>query len=146
MRNDKEIMEILIELETVWKKHPDLRLGQLITAATNPTNPHPSTYYIEDDVLLKRLKDFDKPYPKNDSKTPLWKEFGFILRRSSQDLTAQNIQDLLQEIKKREIEIIISPTNLMRLLNAPVDDSRWMQDQQAILAKINQILAELASR
>ena len=52
MRNKKRIKTILRALETLWNKHPDQRLGQLLL---NYVLKEP-IFYQEDDLTLRRLK------------------------------------------------------------------------------------------
>lgn len=58
MRDKKRIPIILNEIESIWSKYPDLRLGQLICNVVKD----PMLYYIEDDMLIERLKEI---YPLN---------------------------------------------------------------------------------
>lgn len=51
-RDPKRIAEVLDLIEAIWKKHPDLRLGQLIENTVSSTE---ALYYLEDDELYKRL-------------------------------------------------------------------------------------------
>lgn len=52
MKDPKRIKKIIKELERLWRKHPDLRFGQLlINVYINGTD----LYYIEDEMLLKKL-------------------------------------------------------------------------------------------
>ena len=53
MRDPKRIDIILQEISTIWHKYPDMRLGQLIGNVLEG----PSLYYVEDDSLVKALKD-----------------------------------------------------------------------------------------
>jgi len=53
MRDPKRIPKVLKELEEIWTKFPDLRLGQLLLNAV----ADPTLYYTEDEDLLKELKD-----------------------------------------------------------------------------------------
>ena len=53
MRDPKRIDVILQEISAIWHKYPDMRLGQLIGNVLEG----PSLYYIEDDSLVKALKD-----------------------------------------------------------------------------------------
>ena len=53
MRDPKRIDVILQEISTIWYKYPDMRLGQLIGNVLEG----PSLYYVEDDSLVKALKD-----------------------------------------------------------------------------------------
>ena len=53
MRDPKRIDIILQEIGAIWRKYPDMRLGQLIGNVLEG----PSLYYVEDDSLVKALKD-----------------------------------------------------------------------------------------
>ena len=53
MRDPKRIDVILQEISAIWHKYPDMRLGQLIGNILEG----PSLYYVEDDSLVKALKD-----------------------------------------------------------------------------------------
>ena len=53
MRDPKRIDVILQEIGTIWHKYPDMRLGQLIGNVLEG----PSLYYVEDNSLVKALKD-----------------------------------------------------------------------------------------
>lgn len=55
MRDPNRIDPLLTKLREIWKKHPDLRLGQLIVNLTNPSKPCPDVFNIEDDELFERL-------------------------------------------------------------------------------------------
>jgi len=52
MRDPKRIDKVLRELRKLWKKYPELRLGQLLINATYPFN----IYAVEDDTMLDYLK------------------------------------------------------------------------------------------
>lgn len=65
MRDIKRIPIILEELEKVWKENPDFRLGQLITVVSRPSTPHPTTFYIEDDKILKAIKSYGNKTERN---------------------------------------------------------------------------------
>ena len=52
MRDPNRINKILKEIGIIWKQYPDLRLGQLILNVIND----PALYYIEDEELVKLLK------------------------------------------------------------------------------------------
>lgn len=56
MRDPARIDEMLALVRTVWLQNPDLRLGQLIIAASKPKEPCPEIFYIEDAQLSKRLR------------------------------------------------------------------------------------------
>lgn len=55
MRNPNRIPKILVLLEKVWEKYPDLRLGQLIENITRDAGWN-DAYCIEDDDLEKELR------------------------------------------------------------------------------------------
>lgn len=54
MRDINRIDLILDRLKTLWKKHPDLRLGQLILNVLQD----PVLYYVEDEELVELLEKF----------------------------------------------------------------------------------------
>lgn len=53
MRDPKRIDEILKLIEEYWKKHPDMRLAQLIM---NALQMNEDPYHIEDDILKNKLE------------------------------------------------------------------------------------------
>lgn len=57
MRDPDRIPVVLKEIEKIWKKSPDLRLGQLLINATM-IEPGVMTdfYYMEDENLIQTLK------------------------------------------------------------------------------------------
>lgn len=56
MRDINRIPKICKELEELWLKHPDFRLGQLILNAFSFKGDS-SLYGIEDEDLIKKLKE-----------------------------------------------------------------------------------------
>ena len=56
MRDPKRIDIILQEISAIWHKYPDMSLGQLIDNVLEG----PSLYYVEDNSLVKALKDVYK--------------------------------------------------------------------------------------
>lgn len=54
MRDINRIDRILDRLKTLWKKYPDLRLGQLILNVLQD----PALYYIEDAELIDLLEEY----------------------------------------------------------------------------------------
>ena len=56
MRDINRIQPLLEKIESIWIKHPDLRLGQLISCAVNDSE---DIFYIEDDKLLEGLDKFE---------------------------------------------------------------------------------------
>lgn len=56
MRDVTRIEPMLEELKSVWEQYPDLRLGQLICDIV----PEQKLFYIEDDLMLERIKKWKK--------------------------------------------------------------------------------------
>ena len=57
-RDPVRISKVLIKIQEIWKKNPDLRLGQLITIVAKMKKPRLDIFNIEDDELFCRLVDF----------------------------------------------------------------------------------------
>ena len=53
MKKPRNIRHILIQIEKIWKNHPELRLCQLIQNCFRD-----DIYYIEDEKLIKTLKEY----------------------------------------------------------------------------------------
>jgi hypothetical protein len=53
MRDPNRIKPILAEIEALWEKYPQLRLGQLLGNCFHTED----IYYVEDRHLIKRLKE-----------------------------------------------------------------------------------------
>lgn len=62
MRDKNRIPKILQELQEVWVKNPDLRLGQIITIATRPKTTCPEIFYIEDEDILKGIQSIGQRF------------------------------------------------------------------------------------
>lgn len=56
MRAFDDIEDILAALREAWLRHPEQRLGQLLVNAANPKTPCAELFYLEDQVLLERLR------------------------------------------------------------------------------------------
>ena len=117
MRDPKRIDVILQEISAIWHKYPDMRLGQLIGNVLEG----PSLYYVEDNSLVKALKDvyedakepvefddeayiFDliKKYPE---------ELGFVLESKTYDDYVKTYTDAGRmkeetELSKQEFEAL----------------------------------------
>ena len=117
MRDPKRIDVILQEISAIWHKYPDMRLGQLIGNVLEG----PSLYYVEDNSLVKALKDvyedakepvefddeayiFDliKKYPE---------ELGFVLESKTYDDYVKTYTDAggtkkEAELSKQEFEAL----------------------------------------
>lgn len=61
MRDINRIHPLLENIEAIWAKHPDLRLGQLLSCAIPEGK---DIFYVEDDELLKLLVDFEERLQK----------------------------------------------------------------------------------
>ena len=56
MRDPDRIPEILAQIEEAWKRHPDMRFGQLVV---NLLDPNPNRIFdVEDDILRESLNEF----------------------------------------------------------------------------------------
>ena len=60
MRDPNRIPALLQELQQLWQKHPDLRLGQLVA---NIVGDDSQVFNCEDERFLKRLREFDTRLP-----------------------------------------------------------------------------------
>ena len=145
MRDVNRIPEILKELERVWKDKPDFRLGQLITVATRPSTPHPTTFYIEDDKILEGLKSFGEQKDNNETSEPIWIKHSVIGKTDTESLSVQHLRDLVLELNKRNEQIILTPESVLGIIGAPISDKGWMKNQKTRLNKIEQILTVLES-
>lgn len=67
MRDPKRIPEILNQIQQAWATFPDLRLGQLIINVA--TKNHKDPYYIEDEELVERMRDFVREYGTKERET-----------------------------------------------------------------------------
>lgn len=54
MRNPNRISDIMYELELLWRRYPDLRLGQLMLNGLSSTD----LYYKEDREMVETIKEF----------------------------------------------------------------------------------------
>lgn len=67
MRDPARIPEVLAAIHNVWKRNPDLRLGQIVAVATAKSGRNvecPEIFYLEDEDLLRGLQKYDQlPVP-----------------------------------------------------------------------------------
>jgi uncharacterized protein YihD (DUF1040 family) len=56
MRDPNRIPGVLQEVQKLWEKHPDLRLGQLLLCTLKQNE---DLFNCEDDVLMQRIREFD---------------------------------------------------------------------------------------
>lgn len=61
MRDEKRIPVVLKAIEDYWNAHPDLRLGQLISNAGSIAGYGNDPFHMEDEELLKAIKDSGCP-------------------------------------------------------------------------------------
>jgi uncharacterized protein YihD (DUF1040 family) len=54
MRNPERISRIIAKLEQAWQKHPDIRLGQLMSNLIDSRQA--DMFYVEDDVIEKWIE------------------------------------------------------------------------------------------
>lgn len=145
MRDINRIPEILKELERVWRDNPDFRLGQLITIVARPTDPHPTTFHIEDDKMLQGLKSFRERKTDHDTSEPIWIRHCAIGTTDPASLTDNNLKDLLLELRDRMEQIILTPESILGIIGAPIWDKEWMRNQKPRLNKLKELLANLES-
>ncbi|WP_075590153.1 hypothetical protein [Labilibacter marinus] len=145
MRDINRIPEILKELERVWRDNPDFRLGQLVTVAARPSDPHPTTFHIEDDKILEGLKSFGKQKTNDETFEPLWIKHSAIGKVDPETLTDNNIKDLVIELYHRNEQTILTPESILGLIGAPISDKNWMNDQKTRMNKLKQLLVKLES-
>lgn len=63
MRDPARIDRILAKLADYWKRHPDLRLCQLVHNLgdwSRRPNRGPDVFYVEDEALEKALEEFER--------------------------------------------------------------------------------------
>ena len=145
MTDINRIPEILKELEKVWKDNPDFRLGQLITVASKPSSPHPTTYYIEDEKMLKGLKSLGEKNTNEEEFEPLWMKYSEIGKMETESLTINHLKDLILELNDRNEKLILTPESVLGIIGAPIKDNGWMNNQKPRLDKIKQLFAKLES-
>jgi len=145
LRDINRIPEIIEELEKVWRDNPDFRLGQLITVVSRPSDPHPTTFYIEDDKILEGLKSFGEQKPNDETSEPLWIKFSTIGKADPETLTANILKDLLIELYDRNEQLLLTPESILGVIGAPISDKNWMNNQKTRLNKIKQLLTLLES-
>ncbi len=61
MRDPKRIHEIIVYLELVWEKNPDLRFFQVVAMIEDKllAGRNVSAFYAEDDRVIKALEELD---------------------------------------------------------------------------------------
>ncbi|MDO4189391.1 MAG: hypothetical protein Q4D29_10425 [Lachnospiraceae bacterium] len=55
-RETSRIDPMIEEYKKLWEKHSDLRFGQLVCNIV----PENQLFYVEDDIMLERIQDWDK--------------------------------------------------------------------------------------
>jgi len=55
MRDLTRIPRICAELERLWSRYPDMRLGQIVANAT-PTRFHGDPFHVGDDELMGHIR------------------------------------------------------------------------------------------
>lgn len=63
MRDPRRIKPMLKSLELLWKKHPDLRLGQLIEICYSESGTSADLFNVEDNILQLGIVEFYKKEP-----------------------------------------------------------------------------------
>ena len=145
MRDISRIPEILKELERVWRDNPDFRLGQLLTVASKPSSPHPTTFFIEDEKMLEGLKSLGEKKTNSDEIEPLWMKHSEIGKMVPESLTVNHLKDLILELYDRNEQLTLTPESVLGIIGAPITDKGWMNTQQPRINKLKQLLATLES-
>lgn len=65
MRTPDRIQPTLNKLAEIWKANPDFRLGQLIMAITRTREHNQKLFYMEDEVFLEQLEEFQNNLSNN---------------------------------------------------------------------------------
>jgi|GEM_PF-874182 len=149
MRDKNRIPKILKELERVWKKNPDLRLGQLIMIAARPKDPCPRVFYVEDDEMLNGIQAFGNKTMATANKhesVPYWELYPQIILIDIEDVTIELVAQFIEAIRKEKPNYIITPRSMMRLLGAPVDDLSWLSTQKERIEKLDRMLKGFESK
>ena len=117
MRDKNRIPKILNELERIWKKNPDLRLGQIIMIATRPKHPCSEVFYIEDEDILRGIQSIGNESKVNTQEgIPYWKLYPEIIRVKVEDLTLELISEFIEMAQKENPNIILTPRSMMKLV------------------------------
>ena len=61
MRDPQRISRVLQEVALYWIKHPDLRLGQIVSNASSQHRSDPDPYHLEDEDLVTAITDMECP-------------------------------------------------------------------------------------
>lgn len=148
MRNPERIPIIINELEQIWKSNPDYRLGQLISVFTKPKEPCHEMFNIEDDKILDGLMHFkNKQQSENiDINSSFWLNYPDISRIDEQDIDIKLILTFIEILISEKNDITITPRNLMKLNNAPVNDKGWMLKQNLRVVKIGKVLKAIEKK
>lgn len=148
MRDKNRIPEILKELEKKWLENPDFRLAQLITIAAKPNTPHPTTFYIEDDDLLKGLISISNNEEEEHQEydIPYFKRYPNISRIPANEVTESLVSEMLNILAKEKKEIVITPLKLMELNGAPTTDDNWLLNNKSRILILENILFELKEK
>ena len=60
MRDADRITPFLQEFEALWKQHPDLRFGQLVSNLQCRIDGKNDPFYTEDSAMLKAIRHFNE--------------------------------------------------------------------------------------
>ena len=148
MRDPNRIPIILERIKKVWESNPDFRLGQLICVFTRPYSPCNEIFNIEQENLLLGIERFENRFNGGDNKTvdKYWERYPNISNIAEDDISIELIESFIEKLRKENNQITITPTNLMKLNNAPVNDNIWLKKQTGRVKKIQDILIEIAKK
>lgn len=73
MRDAARILPLCIRLAHAWMRHPDLRLGQIISNVMKADNSarQPNLFYIEDEELVEEVERYMREFTTPDYKIKL---------------------------------------------------------------------------
>lgn len=57
-RDPERIAPLLNAIKGIWESSPDLRLGQLIMILVRSKDPFPDLFYLEDDELEQKVREY----------------------------------------------------------------------------------------
>ena len=67
MRDPARIDQVLTVVREVWRRYPDLRLGQLIVDALQEDGHVPGIYSVEDSVLVRKFQSLAERWGRIDA-------------------------------------------------------------------------------
>ena len=142
MRDPNRIPIIISKIEDVWKSNPDFRLGQLICVFARPNQPCNDIFNIEEDDLMKGINEFQSKN-QNIIDDRYWERYPDVSKINEEEITSELIESYIKVLKEEKNNQTITPTNLIKLNNAPISDRGWMKKQTKRIQIIKKCLSEI---